>query len=407
MDKLKVSVYFDDPYSYGGEQRVVALILNQLCRLYDITLISALKKPAEFPYPLNPAIRTECVPHKHLGKGERWLRRKLIKINSRTNLFNNRIAGKLYVKVLEDKKQFKRIAEMLTAGKTDVLIGISGRSCPVLYRAAKAGICKTVAWMHNSYEAYFETENMYCWHQDHLFRAMLSKIDECVVLNEDIARKYMKNLGAECRVIYNPRSFVSAEKAELKNKQFIASGRMVYSKGFDLLLESFRSFCKSNSDWTLVILGDGPLRATIVKKAIEYGIFNRVRFTGFVKDVKPFMLSSSVFLLPSRWEGFSMVVTEALELGLPIVSYNIPAMLPVVTDGKEGILIDPFDTEKFAAAMLRMAESEDLRRRMGNSGIEKAQQFSIEKISGDWITLLNKYRKDAPDNDRGPADKPC
>lgn len=85
-----------------------------------------------------------------------------------------------------------------------------------------------------------------------------------------------------------------------------------------------------------------------------------------------------------------MVILEALEVGLPIISYDISAMVPLVDNGVEGIVVPQFDTGAFAQAMLEIAGSEETRIRMGNAGRKKAEQFTVEKITKKWFQLLKE-----------------
>lgn len=91
-----------------------------------------------------------------------------------------------------------------------------------------------------------------------------------------------------------------------------------------------------NFDWKLLIIGGGSLQKKFEELADKYGVGSFATFTGYTDQVKEFLLKGSVFMMTSRWEGFPMTVTEALEMGLPIIGYGIPALNPLITDVKEG-----------------------------------------------------------------------
>lgn len=85
-------------------------------------------------------------------------------------------------------------------------------------------------------------------------------------MNEITKEKIDANFGIDSTVIYNPKSYVSKEKSDMESKVFLAAGRMVYAKGFDTLVEAFRIFAQRNSDWKLLLVGDGEELPTIKNK---------------------------------------------------------------------------------------------------------------------------------------------
>ncbi|WP_225357829.1 glycosyltransferase [Ligilactobacillus salivarius] len=217
----------------------------------------------------------------------------------------------------------------------------------------------------------------------------LPNLDEYVVLNEITKEKIDANFGIDSTVIYNPKSYVSKEKSDMESKVFLAAGRMVYAKGFDTLVEAFRIFAQRNSDWKLLLVGDGEELPTIKNKIKKYGLEKRIYTPGKTSDIKEYFLQSSVLLLPSRWEGMPMIVLESLEMGCPIVAFDIDAMRPLVTNGMEGLIVkEKQDANAYAQAMLKIAESEDLRKQMHQASIKKANRFSVDKIMNEWEKLF-------------------
>ena len=195
-------------------------------------------------------------------------------------------------------------------------------------------------------------------------------------------------MGIDCSVVYNPRSFVSSQKSSLTHKQFIACGNLVEAKGFDLLIDSFRKYAKMEADWKLVIVGDGPLRSQLEQRVNRYHLEKRIVFIGYVDDVKPFLLNSSVYLLSSRWEGFPMCVTEAFEMGLPVISYDIPAMIPLMKNN-EGIKVKRYEINDFSNAMYQLATKPKLRKQMSENAIQMAETISIENIGQQWSEKID------------------
>lgn len=247
---------------------------------------------------------------------------------------------------------------------------------------------RALGWEHSSYEGYFAKGKGYCRNLERLFAECASKLDGCVVLNEDIRQKYKKNLNLDATVIYNPRSFASSQKADMGQKCFVTCGRAEAEKGYDDLVFAFHRLGRENEDWKLLIIGGGSLKGELEKKIDELGIGHRASITGYVHNVEELLRQGSVFVLTSRWEGFPMSVTEALELGLPVVSYDIPAMVPLVKDGVEGKIVPAFDREALAGAMAELAQDEGMRKKMSGAAVEKASSLSAERIAQRWYKLF-------------------
>lgn len=180
---------------------------------------------------------------------------------------------------------------------------------------------------------------------------------------------------------------MSERKCDPKSKRFLMATRFVYAKGLDLMMESFEEFCKQDDEWQLDIIGAGDLWNQIVADAKRRGIEDRVNFVGYTNEPEKYYLNSSVFLLPSRWEGWPMVIMEAFEFGLPVIAFHTGAMDLIIDDGKTGYLPEAFDTKKFTDAMLKLAHDEELRREMSRNAIWKSEDFAIEKAVKEWNRL--------------------
>ena len=389
----KICLIASSLFSMGGEQRVAAVIANELAknnRIIAYTMDEE-KEKQNNPYQVSGNIEIRKTVQPQFGFFSRTARRIIREVNERTDFFYKR---KAFYKMLEYayfcKAWQKQMIAELSKEHYDVIVAVSGGNTMRLGLIADKLDCdRTVGWEHNAYEAYFETKDMYFWHMDQVFGESIKRLDHCVVLNDYIAGKYKEAFGKECDVIYNPRSFVSEEKSSLTEKKFVACGRCITQKGFDLLIESFHHFAEKEKKWTLTIVGDGEMRPQLEEQIERYQLKDRVTITGYTNDVKKYLKEASVYLLSSRWEGFPMVLTEAFEMGLPVVSYDITAVAPLVTDGREGYLTKSFDTEAFAEKMYEISQdTKEKRAQMASYAIEKANSLAIEKIILQWKELL-------------------
>lgn len=115
---------------------------------------------------------------------------------------------------------------------------------------------------------------------------------------------------------------------------------------------------------------------------------DRVELIGVTNNVEKYYLESSVYLLSSRWEGWGLVVIEAFEMGMPVIAFDIVPIDLLITNGEDGIIVDKFDVNKFAAAMVKLAHDEELRKKMGEKAIETANKFSERNIADRWQKMM-------------------
>ena len=137
-----------------------------------------------------------------------------------------------------------------------------------------------------------------------------------------------------------------------------------------------------------MIAGEGMDRRKLERKAKEAGL-QRLHFVGNVKNIEKYYREAAIFVLSSRNEGFAMVLLEAMCFSLPTVSYSCKTgPKEVVSDGENGFLVEPGDTEGFAEKMERLMNDEAMRRQMGTQAAKTVMRFHKESILDQWETLL-------------------
>jgi glycosyltransferase involved in cell wall biosynthesis len=116
----------------------------------------------------------------------------------------------------------------------------------------------------------------------------------------------------------------------------------------------------------------------------------KCRLHGALSDVKKEYQNGSLLVLPSRTEGFGLVLLEAMAFGIPVVAFDCGSgPSSIISDGENGFLVQPFDIRVFAERMMQLMEDDGLRRTMGNNGIQKARQYTIDKIGLQWKQLFD------------------
>lgn len=215
---------------------------------------------------------------------------------------------------------------------------------------------------------------------------IIQKYDKLVVLtNEDKKEWNHKNI----EVIYNPKTIKISKSAELLNKKVISVGRLDYQKGFDRLINVWEKVLKNNEDWILEIYGDGPLREEILEMIKEKKLEKNILLMGATKNIDEKMLDSSIYILSSRHEGLPLVLLEAMECGLPIVSFDCPCgPKDVIKNAFNGYLIKNGEIELMAQSLERLLNNQELRKNIGENSKKESQKYEIEKVMLKWTRIF-------------------
>lgn len=375
-------------YACGGEERVVSLMVNEWAKQHEVTIFTFENRENEGNR--NDYYLSDKIEVKRVYNLPDNIFQKVIKLlYYYTGMTSGPLSQRLLKWAFYPGRWLDEWNKRLQKENFDVVIAVSGLYTMLLGYIADDMAAKTISWEHSSYEGYFDSKRGYYRNRSELYRKCAQRLDNVVVLNEDISRKYKENLNLKTTVIYNPKSFESSEKADMGQKLFITCGRLEAEKSYDDMITAFYYFQQESSDWKLMIIGGGSLQKSLEKQVQDYGITDKVIITGYIHDVSRRLREGSVFLMTSRWEGFPMSVTEALETGLPVISYDIPAMKPLVTDGVEGRLVSAFENKGLVEAMKELAYDEGKRRRMSEAAIRKAARLSPENIAKEWDKLFD------------------
>jgi glycosyltransferase involved in cell wall biosynthesis len=164
----------------------------------------------------------------------------------------------------------------------------------------------------------------------------------------------------------------------------LSTARLTAQKGVD---EAVRALAQLPDDVVLVVLGDGPERETLVRLAAELDVGERLHLPGRVPDVAAWLQRATVYVQPSRWEGFGLGVLEAMHAGLPVVATRVSSLPELVVDGKTGLLVPADDPESLAAALRRALDEPSL----GSAGRERARtEFSVAKMADRHAALYEQ-----------------
>lgn len=326
--------------------------------------------------------------------------------------------------VPQTKNKFKKwggavrlLRKGLKKDKPDVIIGIMSL-CSVVAKLASTGMgIPVVATEHNAFERPEEVRLSFL---ERFYKFYFCKFYSCLTVLAESDKKLISNKLKNVAVMPNPLPLESASSNPSKQRVVLACGRIDnwYCKGFDVLIRAWgrvngqlkidNGKLSSNGEpWKLVIAGvwrNPETRTYLDGIAKECGVLDIIEYTGFVEDMQKLYAESSIFVLSSRYEGFGLVLIEAMSQGCACVACDykgrqreIMSPTPTLPEGEgafeaceTGILCEPDDVEALAEAMKKMIEDDEYRESVRAKAIERSKYYSIENTMDRWEALLKQ-----------------
>lgn len=216
-----------------------------------------------------------------------------------------------------------------------------------------------------------------------------TRMDAIVCLTEPDHDAYLKAFP-DVRIERIPNALHSLDVPHtgLSRHQVVSTGRLDRDKGYDLMIKAFGKVVEAHPEWTLRIYGDGPEEARLRKLILSEHLYNHVFLMGRTSEVDEQLVKASVFAMSSKSEGFGMALLEAMNCGLPVVSFNCPVgPRELVTDGVDGLLVPEQDVDALANGIIRVIEDEDLRRDLSQGALKKAAEYGPGPVTDSWEKL--------------------
>ena len=382
----KICFIVDSIFSIGGVQRVTAVIAKALAKDYDVTIVT-FDEPSTEDTSLY-GLADACIHYRffHFPKSNhlKWKCSKIYSALYRKILPQTALTSEWYSysSFLSEKRE--ALITELREGNYDVIIGVHA-SLAVRLAVCKPqlGHAKLIGWIHNSYQALFGEGSRYCIGPElrKYYEYELEKLHHTIVLCHYDAQQY----HCPTDVIYNPLTLEPGTASTGTSKKFLAVGRFSrLHKGFDILIQSFNLFAQKNKEWTLDIVGEGVEESLYRKMIAEYGLQERITIHPFTNHIQAFYSNAQVYVLSSRWEGFGLVLVEAMAHGLPIVSSDLPTSLEIM--GDFALYFKNGDVEELAQK-LEEATHLDWQKK-SKEALEIARRFDINTIINQWKQVI-------------------
>ena len=381
MGKEPLKLVYTTPalYMAGGVERVLTLKANYFAEQfgYDITIILTEGKDKPLFYPLSDTIK---VINLDINFEELW-----------TCSF----VRKIIVYLKKQRRFRKALTNELMSIRPDITVSLLRREINFI-TGIKDGSRK-IGEMHINRANYrnFNTEQtnflkrLFAKFWSNSLLSHLQKLDKLIVLTE-IDRETWTELN-NVVAIPDPLSFTPSSISPLVEKRVVAIARYSHEKGIDLLLQAWSQVEKSNGEWRLDVFGDGD-RTTYEQQIAQLCIDrSRCVLHGRTNNVEQEYCNSSLFVLSSRFEGFGMVLTEAMACGLPVVSFDCPwGPRSIITDGEDGLLAENGNVAALASKLSMLMGDATLRKTMAQTAVRNVQRFSMVKVAERWKSLFDE-----------------
>ena len=410
MNSKPYKIAFCTPalYSTGGVERVVSFKASFFAEQlgYDVTIIVTEGRGRDCYFPLSDRVK---VINFELGFEELW------RVSFLKKVFLYLIKQRQYKRLL--KTELMRI-------RPDITISMLRREINFLTDIQDGS--KKIGELHVNRANYRNFEANESNILKRLFakfwmRSLVGKLrrlDQLVVLTDKSKASWPELSNVTVipdpitilreKETVNSVKFAVAGKRGVGVNRVVTIGRYAYQKGYDLLLQAWAEVERTRKEergrrneemrelenWTLDIYGQGD-QTDYRQLMAELGIdSNRCHLNGPVENVVKAYQESSIFVLSSRFEGFGMVLIEAMACGLPVVSFDCPAGPDeIITDGVDGLLVPSGDVHALAEKLMVLMSDENLRRRLGQQARQTAQRYDMTVLVNQWTALFEKVIK--------------
>jgi glycosyltransferase involved in cell wall biosynthesis len=224
--------------------------------------------------------------------------------------------------------------------------------------------------------------------------AAVPRLDALVVLTEADARDYRSRYAGssvEVATIHNASPWPMRTAVTTPDKVVVAVGRLARQKGFDRLITAYAPIAAAHPDWRLHIYGTGSRRRQLAKLIEDRGLQEWVVLKGVSRDIESVLESASIYALSSRFEGFPMVLVEAMTKGVPVISFDCPrGPAEMIEHGENGLLVPNNKVKVFTRRLRRMIENEDLRAAMGAAATRSASAYQLDAVVTQWEELFDR-----------------
>ncbi len=380
---MKIIYVIDSLASKGGAERILSDKMNYMVDYfgYDVYVIT-------------------CYQNQQKDPNTYYLSDKVKQINLNIPYYRQyryRYPKRLWVKWSLYRRLNRQMTKTVQQIDPDVLIGLGFFNADLV-----TGIrCRAVKIIesHEARPFIFSDQGLSRSFFSRFYMKMYRKVylkkvehraDLIVALTDADAREWSKAKRVE--VIPNFTVMPVLKQSTCQNKRVIAVGRLEWQKGFDRLIESWAIVYAKHPDWRLDIFGSGTKENQLKSLINSRGLDHVIIIHPYTPTINKEYSDSSIFAFSSRFEGFGLVLLEAMQSGLPCVTFDCPyGPSDVVLDHQNGFVVKEGNIVAFAEKLCELIENEDLRQRFSRASIERAKCYNVHVVMSQWKSLIETF----------------
>lgn len=299
------------------------------------------------------------------------------------------------------KHPFKVMKELVKESKRMDLI-VSSLELTTTYISIIAGLIArrpTLGWIHIDLKEFGAAKKLP--HQI-LLKSLYPLLNGAITVSEGVKKSVLTvvpSLKERIEVVYNPLPVKEIKRLgnqsisyESNNPMILAAGRLTYQKSFDFLIRCHAKLIRQGIMHDLVILGEGEEKGALQSLIKKLDVEDTVFLMGFQENPYSWMEKADIFVLSSRFEGFGMVIAEAMALGVPVVSTDCPSgPVELLNNGEYGVLVESQNEEEMCNAIKNMLNDEDARNLYRMKGLARVEHFDENNIIPQLEEFFGKF----------------
>ncbi len=380
---MNIVYIIDSLAQKGGAERIVSEKMSYLAdhEGYDVTVITYYQYNTPNTYPLSNKVRQINLGFKNFHQ------------------YQYKYPKRIWIKWKYKKQLQKLLQEKINRILPDIIVGMSYTAadivCNIKTDAAiviEAHEARAFTMSSSFYGATSFWKKVYLRLHRRLYLLTIeNKADAVVTLTHGDAKEWHKARKVE--IIPNFSTMKVAQVSDGTSKRAIAVGRLDWQKGYDRMIEIWGIVTKQHPDWRLDIYGEGRLEKEL-KDFIQKKELNNIQIHPFTQDINQQYANSSLCLLTSHFEGFALVLLEAMKHGVPCITYDCPyGPSDVVNDNECGYVVENDNILQFAEKTCKLIENPELRAAFTKAAIKKSKTYDMSTIMEKWTTLFNSLQK--------------
>lgn len=297
------------------------------------------------------------------------------------------VVTKINNRLIRTIQRIYKLHRVLNEESSDVIIDV----VPTFWkRIAMIGVkSKKISTEHNSFE---RPKNALTKHSK-MEKIYLNRLYDHVTVLTQADRDVIGNQLKHVTVLPNPLALPPVKELPPKKKIIFATGRLDawHYKGFDILIQAWAKIANRTEGWKLQIAGDSKKSGLqfLQNMCSEYNVINSVEFVGYQANILPYYQDASIFVLSSRYEGFGLVLIEAMSQGCACIACDYKGrQKEIITTEDQGVICEPEKIDTLSESIFSLILSDNKRMEVGRNAIARSRDFSIDKIMDIWEKIL-------------------